>query len=167
MIFQQVLDEIHLHNVCVLPELQNKGLGHFWLDYLETYAKTHRARDIILEVRTSNLVAKSFYTKRGYREIGLRKVMGASSANIINLLLKQMSGPVIIANVIAWPIGWYAMTEWLETFTYRIDLLPYFAGVAAASILVTLSISWITTGGHALKVSRTSPIHPGSNAAPS
>lgn len=73
MIFQQVLDEIHLHNLCVIPELQNKGLGHYWLDYLEAYAKSHRARDIILEVRTSNLVAKDLYAKRGYREIGLRK----------------------------------------------------------------------------------------------
>ena len=73
MIFQQVLDEIHLHNVCVIPELQNKGLGHYWLDYLETYAKTHRVRDIILEVRISNLAAKNLYAKRGYREIGLRK----------------------------------------------------------------------------------------------
>jgi len=73
MIFQQVLDEIHLHNVCVIPSLQNKGLGHVWLDYLEAYAKSHRASDIILEVRVSNLVAKNLYAKRGYREIGLRK----------------------------------------------------------------------------------------------
>ena len=73
MIFQQVLDEIHLHNVCVTPDLQNKGLGHYWLDYLDAYAKKHQVRDIILEVRTSNLIAKELYAKRGFREIGLRK----------------------------------------------------------------------------------------------
>jgi ribosomal-protein-alanine N-acetyltransferase len=73
MIFQQVLDEIHLHNVCVLPDLQNSGLGDRWLDHLETYAREHRIRDIILEVRASNLIAKKLYAKRGYREIGLRK----------------------------------------------------------------------------------------------
>jgi len=73
MIFQQVLDEIHLQNVCIIPDLQNKGLGHYWLDYLENYARIHQVRDIILEVRASNLVAKKLYAKRGYREIGLRK----------------------------------------------------------------------------------------------
>ncbi len=73
MIFQQVLDEIHLHNVCVLPELQNNGLGDRWLEYLEAYAKEHQIRNIILEVRVSNLIAKKLYAKRGYREIGLRK----------------------------------------------------------------------------------------------
>jgi putative ABC transport system permease protein len=101
----------------------------------------------------------SFTVMRRTKEIGLRKVMGATSGNIVKLLIKQMSVPVIIANVIAWPIGWYAMAEWLETFTYRIDLLPYFVGVAVFSLAATLFISWMTTGGHALKVSRTSPIH--------
>lgn len=73
MIFQRVLDEIHLHNLCVIPIIQNKGLGHYWLDYLETFARESRVSDIILEVRVSNLVAKNLYSKRGYREIGLRK----------------------------------------------------------------------------------------------
>jgi len=73
MIFQQVVDEIHLHNVCVIPELQNQGLGHYWLDYLESYARGHQVTNIILEVRVSNMIARKLYSKRGYREIGLRK----------------------------------------------------------------------------------------------
>jgi len=73
MIVQKVLDEIHLHNVCVLPEFQGFGVGHFWLEQLHLYAKQHLVKSIILEVRLSNQIAKSLYLKNGYREIGLRK----------------------------------------------------------------------------------------------
>ena len=85
--------------------------------------------------------------------------MGATSGNIVQLLLRQISLPIIIANVVAWPFGWYAMSKWLETFVYRINLPLYFVGVALLSILLTLIIAWATAGGHALKVARTNPIH--------
>lgn len=101
----------------------------------------------------------SFTVARRTREIGIRKVMGASSGNIMHLLMRQMSIPVIVANVVAWPIVWYAASEWLNTFIYRIELPVYFIGVSIVSILVTLFIAWGTIGGHALKVSRTNPIH--------
>ena len=100
----------------------------------------------------------SFTVMRRTKEIGIRKVMGASSGKIIKLLILQLSVPVIVANVIAWPFGWYAMTEWLNAFVYRIDLLIYFIGAAIFSIVMTLGIAWITAGGHAFRVSRTNPI---------
>lgn len=65
---------------------------------------------------------------------------------------------VIVANVVAWPFGWYAMTEWLNAFAYRIDLPLYFAGAALLSIVMTLGIAWVTAGGHAFRVARTNPI---------
>jgi len=73
MIFQQILDEIHLHNVCVVPEFQQQGFGHIWIDYLYDYANKQKVRDIILEVRVSNLKAIKLYAVRGFREIGLRR----------------------------------------------------------------------------------------------
>jgi len=73
MIFQKVLDEIHLHNVCVNPQFQKNGYGSLWIDHLYGYAKKNLVKDIILEVRVSNLTAKKLYAKRGFREIGLRK----------------------------------------------------------------------------------------------
>ncbi len=73
MIFQQVLDEVHLHNVCVIPDFQNKKLGHQWMDFLQDYSNEHQIKNIILEVRVSNLIAKKLYSQRGFREIGLRK----------------------------------------------------------------------------------------------
>lgn len=101
----------------------------------------------------------SFNVARRTREIGIRKVMGATSGNIVSLLIKQMSVPVLIANVIAWPIGWLIMSEWLSNFTHRIELPAYFAGVALLGVIATLLIAWVTVAGHALKISRTSPIH--------
>jgi putative ABC transport system permease protein len=100
----------------------------------------------------------SFTVMRRTKEIGIRKVMGASSGKIVKLLIRQMSAPVIIANVIAWPFGWYAMNEWLNAFAYRIDLPLYFAGAAIFSIMMTLAIAWATAGGHAFRVARTNPI---------
>jgi putative ABC transport system permease protein len=100
----------------------------------------------------------SFTVMRRTKEIGIRKVMGASSGRIVKLLIRQMSMPVIVANVLAWPVGWYAMTEWLSEFSYRIDLPPYFAAAALFSIIMTLGIAWLTAGGHAFRVARTNPI---------
>jgi len=73
MIFQKVLDEIHLHNVCIIPKNQAKGLGHQWLKHLNNYALKHKIKSIILEVRISNEAAKNLYLQHNYREIGLRK----------------------------------------------------------------------------------------------
>lgn len=100
----------------------------------------------------------SFTVMRRTKEIGIRKVMGASSGKIVRLLIRQMSVPVIIANVIAWPFGWFAMNEWLNAYAYRIDLPLYFTGAAVFSIMMTLGIAWMTAGGHAFKVARTNPI---------
>lgn len=73
MIIQQVLDEIHLHNVCVLPAYQQQGFGIAWLKFLNDYALQNNACSIFLEVRASNTTALSLYNKMGYQQIGLRK----------------------------------------------------------------------------------------------
>jgi putative ABC transport system permease protein len=95
---------------------------------------------------------------RRTREIGVRKVMGASSRQIVALLLMQFSKPVLIANVIAWPFSWVAVNQWLDRFEYRIELLPWFFGVILLATTATLVLAWSTVAAHAFKVSRTSPI---------
>jgi len=100
----------------------------------------------------------SFTIVRRTKEIGIRKVMGASPYEIVMLLIMQFSRPVLIANVLAWPICWYAMNEWLTGFEFRIDLLPWFVAATAVAAFITVSLAWSTVAAHAVKVARTSPV---------
>ena len=100
----------------------------------------------------------SFTVSQRTREIGIRKVMGASVGNIVVMLAGQFSRPVIIANVIAWPFCWYAVSRWMTAFNHQIDLAPWFAAVGLTAILVTVLLALLTVSGHALKVARSTPV---------
>jgi putative ABC transport system permease protein len=97
----------------------------------------------------------AFTAERRTREIGIRKVFGARTRDLIMLLLWQFSIPVLLANIIAWPVAWYYLHGWLQGFAYRITLSPfYFAGAGLAALL----IAWATIFAHAWRVASANPI---------
>jgi len=85
----------------------------------------------------------------------IRKAMGASSADILRLLIWEFSQPVLWANLIAWPAVWLVMDWWLHGFAYHVDQAPWtFLAAGAGAIL----IAWATIFVHALRVARAKPV---------
>lgn len=67
----------------------------------------------------------AFTAEQRTKEIGIRKAIGATRGDILRLLLWQFIKPVLLANAIAWPIGFLVMKRWLEGFAYHVDLEPW------------------------------------------
>lgn len=88
----------------------------------------------------------AFAAEQKTKEIGIRKVLGASTAGVIALLSRDFMIWVAAANVIAWPVGYFAMRSWLDNFAYRIDLtLPMFLGAALAAFLIAAAVVGLQT----------------------
>ena len=64
----------------------------------------------------------AFAAEQRTKEIGVRKVMGASISGIVVLLSKEFAWLVLVANVIAWPVAYFAVGDWLQNFAYRVDV---------------------------------------------
>jgi len=89
------------------------------------------------------------------KEIGIRKVIGANLPNLIQLLSKDFIVFVLIGNMLAWPLAWYAVHKWLQEFTYRINIQWQ---VFVLSALLTLIIASFTIAWHCIKTARTNPV---------
>jgi putative ABC transport system permease protein len=78
------------------------------------------------------------------KEIGIRKVLGSSTAGILGLLSKDFLLWVGIANFFAWPAAWWAMKEWLHNFAYRTPLTvwPFILSGGAALLIAGVTVSW-------------------------
>jgi putative ABC transport system permease protein len=99
----------------------------------------------------------AYAAERRTKEIGIRKVLGASASGIVVLLSLEFTRWVLAANLLAWPIAFLAMDRWLQGFAYRIPLLPQIGWFLLAGVL-SLGIAWLTVGFQALKAAVASPL---------
>jgi putative ABC transport system permease protein len=145
--------------------IPNRPFDYFFLD--EFFDKQYRAEDrfgrlflnfAILAIFISCLGLlglASYSTIQRTKEIGVRKVLGATTSNIVNLLSIDFLKLVLIAFVIAAPIAWYGMDQWLRNFSYRIGL-----GVWAFLLagLLAVIIAFLTVSFQAIKAAVTNPV---------
>jgi putative ABC transport system permease protein len=98
----------------------------------------------------------SYSVESRMKEIGVRKVMGASVNSIVSLISKEFLILVVIAGVVGLPIAWFFMRSWLQEFAYRV---PFGVSVFALAILLTLFIAFVTIGLRAARAARMNPVN--------
>jgi putative ABC transport system permease protein len=97
----------------------------------------------------------AFMIEQRNKEIGIRKLLGASMQTVIILLTRDFVKLVLLANLIAWPLGWILMSNWLMDFAYRVNIGWWVFGLAG---LIVLIIALLTIGFQAIKAALTNPI---------
>ena len=97
----------------------------------------------------------SFMAVQRTKEIGVRKVLGASVANIVYLFSKEFTILIAVAFVVAAPVAYFMMNNWLNDFVYRIKLGVRFFLLA---IIISIFIAWITVGYKAIKAAIANPV---------
>ena len=99
----------------------------------------------------------SFTTERRTKEIGIRKVMGASVRDIVLLLTSDFTKLVLLANVVAWPVAYYFMNNWLNRFVYKAPFSEW-AWLFVAGAIAALAAAWLTIAVQAGNAARSRPV---------
>jgi putative ABC transport system permease protein len=160
----------HLSTLAFMESVWKKYLGdeEFSCNFLDDnlrqlYATDQRTSEIagafsvlaIFIACLGLLGLATFVTEQRTKEIGIRKVLGASVAEIVVLLSKEFVKWVLVANVVAWPLAYYIMNNWLKNFAYRINIS---VGVFVASGVLALFIALLTVSLHAIRAATANPV---------
>ena len=142
-----------------------ESFGYAFLDelYNETYLKEQNMNAILrifafltIFVACLGLFGLvTFTAQQRFKEIGIRKVLGSSVPQIVGMLAKDFIKLVIVAMVIAFPVGYYLMNKWLQDFTYRIEVEWWVFALAA---LITVCIAFVTISFRSIKAALMNPV---------
>jgi putative ABC transport system permease protein len=97
----------------------------------------------------------AFSAEQRTKEIGIRKVLGANALNIMALLSKNFLLLVLISSLIAFPVAWWAMNNWLKDFPYHVNISWWIFGIA---IVAALLIAFITVSFQSIKAATANPV---------
>ena len=97
----------------------------------------------------------AYMTERRTREACIRRVLGATTFDLVRILSREMLLLVLVANLIAWPLAYFLLQQWLQAFAYRIEIGPEAFILAGLSML---ALTQLTVGYHAVKTARTNPV---------
>jgi len=97
----------------------------------------------------------SYMTEQRTKEIGIRKVLGASISGVILLLSKEFTKWVVLANVIAWPVAYFAMNRWLQGYAFRVNISLLTFALAG---MLALFISLLTVSYQAIRAALANPV---------
>lgn len=156
-------------SIAYMEDVWNRVIPNYPLEYRfmdERYDQMYRAEErigILLRYFAALAVfvaclglfgLASFTAERRTKEIGIRRVLGASVAQITLLMCREFFLLVLLANVIAWPIAFFIMRNWLKSYAYRVDLgvFSYITAMLIALIVAILSVSY-----QAVRAARTHP----------
>ncbi len=98
----------------------------------------------------------AFSMEQRTREVGIRKILGAPVPGLVHLLSREFLLLVLAANLVAWPLAWFGLHEWLQKFPYRIPLTGW---VFLAAGALSSGVALLTVGFQTLKAARANPVH--------
>jgi putative ABC transport system permease protein len=138
---------------------QRRFMDELFNENFETYARVNQvftglaAFAFVISVIGLLGMAVQVAARRTH-EIGVRKSVGARKTQIVWMLLRDFSKPVIVANLIAWPLGYVAAQAYLNVFIQRISVTPV---PFVASLAIVVAIAWVAVASQALRAARANP----------
>lgn len=143
----------------------NHPLNYQFLEerLLESYdAESHTSRIFTVFAVLSIFIAlmgllglSSYLTERRTKEIGIRKVHGASVASILSLLYREFAFLLFVAFAIATPVAWWMLSEWLQGFAFHTNVKALSIGLA---LIITVALTWVTISFHSYKAATSNPV---------
>jgi putative ABC transport system permease protein len=158
------------NTIAYINKTWNKFSPDYPLDYKfmdENFDEMYKSEDklkTLLSIFTATAILvgcmglfglAAFSAEQRTKEIGIRKVLGATVLDIVSMLSKNFLQPVLIASLIAFPVAWWAMNNWLQNFPYRVSISWWVFALAA---IVALIIALITVSFQSIKAAVSNPV---------